>query len=273
MRRLLVLALLLITVQPARAGASDTACSFGGPAGSWHVARLELPRGSDSLDLSITAAPPVTAVGGRADTHLAQGIGILDAHSGALVAARVSYWGTTTRTAVVRADGTTLVDQGLTTPPAPFQHSSGWVVPYLRPGTYYAVAFGTDGDARLPNYPWGAELRVRGKASCVPVGIGQVFDFDSTDFGGGSQVTGYGAGVLSGERLTFRTPRRFVFGLLDAHTQLAGTARLAYRGPAGAGVVKDDIVAFTSRAGALAFQADARGAFPIVEVAGVAFTP
>src|SRR4051794_2699991 len=158
MRRLLVLVLLLAAAHPAPARA-DTRCTFGGPAGTWHVARLDLPRGSDFLDLSITAAPPLTAAGDQADSHLAQAVGLPDARTGRLVAARVAYWGSTARVAVVRAGGRTVVDQELTTPPAPFQHTSGAPVPYLSPGTYYAVAFGSDGDARLPNHPWGAELR------------------------------------------------------------------------------------------------------------------
>jgi hypothetical protein len=273
MRRLLVLVLLLAAARPVHAATADTRCTFGGPAGTWHVARLDLPRGSDFLDLRITAAPPLTVAGDQADSHLTQGVGLLDARTGRLVAARVAYWGSTARAAVVRTDGRTVTDQQLTTPTAPFQHTSGAPVPYLSAGSYYAVAFGTDGDARLPNHPWGAELRVSGRASCLPVGSAQVFDFDNADFSGGDQVTAYGAGVMSGERLTFRTSRRFVFGLLDAHTQLAGSARLAFRGPAGAGEVRDDIVAFTSRRGSLSLTADARGAFPVMEVAGVAFTP
>src|SRR4051794_29718885 len=154
MRRLLVLVLLLAAAHPAPARA-DTRCTFGGPAGTWHVARLDLPRGSDFLDLRITAAPPVTATGDQSDSHLAQGVGLLDARTGALVAARVAYSGSTARAAVVRANGRTVADQAVATPPAPFQHASGPPVPYLNPGTYYAVAFGSDGDARLPNHPWG----------------------------------------------------------------------------------------------------------------------
>src|SRR4051794_41945974 len=92
MRRLLVLVLLLAAAHPAPARA-DTRCTFGGPAGTWHVARLDLPRGSDFLDLSITAAPPLTAPGDQADSHPAQGVRLLDAPTGTPRAAPGAPWG------------------------------------------------------------------------------------------------------------------------------------------------------------------------------------
>jgi hypothetical protein len=272
-KALVAVAVFLTMTTPGLAQAADTDCAFGGPAGTAHVARLSLPRGSDFLDLRISGTPPLTVAGDHADSHLAQGIGILDGRTGALVAARVTFWGTTTRTVVVRVNGTTVAHQELTGPAGPFQHASGTPVPSLTPGSYYAVAFGTDGDPRLPNATWGADLRVGASVSCVPVGDLETFDFDSTSFAGGTDVTGYGAGVVAGARLTISTSRRLVFGLFDAHTQVAGSARLTYSGPTGSGSVQEEIAPFASRAGALTFHADAQGPFPILEVAGVAFSP
>ena len=61
---------------------------------------------------------------------------------------------------------------------------------------------------------------------------------------------------------------------MDAQTQLAGSATLAYTlGGGTTGTVSNQIVPFVGGSGDYSFVSEFTGAFPVTVVAGVALTP
>lgn len=263
-------ALLTALVSPARA--DGTVCLLGGPTPSVSIVRLDLPRGSTFLDLRLTTGWTPAAVGTSSSWHLAEGLGLLDAR-GHLVAARLRTYGSASRRTVVVLQGSRLVDQDAPGPSAPFVHTSGFTVSGLRPGTYYAVGFGSDGSALPPNGYWTSEVRVSGAVSCRPTGTGSVFDYDNADFVGGSQVSTFGAGYGAAGTLTYSTGRKFTFGLLDSAVQGAGSDRLDFLLPSGRGEVSDALRPFVSGRGTDRFSSSYMGLFPVVAVVGASFDP
>jgi hypothetical protein len=269
-RRFALFAVVLAAFAAPGAARADTACSFGGPASGFRAMRLALPQGSSFLTMTFTSARPTMLAGDRSSWHFSQGIGVIDESSGELVAWKLLSQGNSPRRAVVEANGMDVARHEITAPDGPFVHQSNGLVPSLPPGTYDVIAFGTDGDARLPNPWWGGEVRVSAAVSCAPLGSGEIVDYDNTDFTGGTQVAAWGAGVAQDVRLSFHTARRLTFGLLDSETQLAGSATLQYSMPGAQDTIENTTVPFVSGAGDYAFDANFSGAFPFVSISGVA---
>jgi len=207
--------------------------------------------------------------GDRSSWHLAEGVAVINASTGALVTWRVASYGSSPRRAVVESSGMQVARQEFTGPDAPFVHQVTAPVPSLAPGSYYLVGFGTDGDRRLPNPWWGAEVHLAENVPCTPVGSGETFDYDQTDFSGGTQVAAWGAGIAQDEHLSFHLARHLVFGLMDVATQVAGSAKLDYEIP-GAKASATQITAFASTDGDYSFTANFAGIFPVTVIAGIA---
>jgi len=250
---------------------ADTTCAFGGPSPGFKAVRVDLPKGSDFLNIRFTTARPQRPVGDRSNWHLVQGAAVIDIATGKLVASRVGAWGMSTRRATVEADGVAPGSQSFTGPDAPFEHTLYTRIPNLPAGSYYVIVFGADGDKKTPNEWWGADVSVAGEQRCTALGDGSTFDFDQSDFTGGTQVNVFGPGYAEGVSKSFTTTRRMVFGVLDAQTELVGNAALDYTLPDGTiGHVSEQIVPFVSTGGTFNFRATYQGVFPIVTVTGVA---
>lgn len=234
------------------------------------VIRFDLPEGTDFVSIEPKSKRPIR-VSDERNWHLAQGLVIVDAATYEVEAARVEVFGTTPRWAVVDAGGVE-VRQEAATPDGPFYHQYGASVPGLEPGTYYAVAFGTDGGASTPNEWWQYDLRLGGRHSCRPLTSGSVFDIDHTEFRGGSQLYVPAAGAADDieHRFEPEAGTDLVVGLMDAAVQGPGEATLEYEMPLQAGEVEDEIVPFASVGGEHRFTASFEGAFPQILIAGTA---
>lgn len=268
---LLAALLSLCTFAPAQAAE----CSFGGPTPGWHALKLNLPEGSSFLTLELGGAR--SSIVGRPvqddnNWHLAQGIFVVNAQTRALEAYRIDSQGMAPRRIVARHDGQTFVEQNAPAPDVRYEHHASKLRPGLPPGQYYVIAFGTDGGRMLPNEWWSAGLQVQGTHSCAVIGAGETFDFDHTDFSGGSQVALPGAGRGEGLARAYNTQRGIVVGLMEAQTQAraVGSATLEYATPTATGRLSQQIVPFVSSAGAYSFSASYQGYYPTVLVAGVA---
>ena len=134
---------------------------------------------------------------------------------------------------------------------------------------YYIVGFGSDGSPQFPNDWWGADVRIGGQHRCTPVGRGEVFEYDNTDFEGGTQVYAHATGYAEEIELEHTTSRQLVVGLMDAGVQLAGEAELEYEMPSVSGVVEDEIIPFATVGGTSKFEASFSGLYPIILVTGV----
>jgi hypothetical protein len=259
----------LCCVVPARADLPST-CAFGGPAGTFSVAQMSLPAGAPQLAMRITTpaqtpTEPTALVGGRTSWHLATGVAVVDARTGRLVASRYVQSGSSPRRVVIAQGGTQVVREDVVGPGAPFNHQGGTGPDSLRRGNYYVLAFGSDGDARLPNPWWSAEITFGGTTSCVPFDVrGAVYDHDQTDFTG-TQVSAYGPGEGSGLGATWTCPHRLLFGVLDAASQLAGSSTLSLRSPDGRRhAVTNALVSFTGGRGRYAMTGSYQGLFPLL---------
>jgi hypothetical protein len=192
----------------------------------------------------------------------------------ALVASRFVQSGSSPRRAAISVAGH---DQraDVVAPGAPFNHTGGDAPPALPGGAYYAIAFGTDGGRALPNPWWSGELTVEAAVDCTPLSIDtEIFDHDATDFRGGEQVAAFGIGHGSGARLGMRAGDDLVVGMMDAQSQLVGSVRVRYRLPGGGGgSVRDRLEGFAGGPGRYSFTTTYDGVFPLVLVAGVAFSP
>lgn len=248
---------------------ATTTCSFGGPTPSYRAIRLDLPAGSHFLGLELRGTRSQRLVGDGNNWHLAQGIAVFNVSTGDIEAFNVSSSGSFPRRTVVRVDGETHVDHSGAAPDAPMSRSASRLRASLPPGSYYVVGFGTDGGRNLPNEWWAADVRVAGSHACTPIGSGEVFDHSHADFTGDTQVSTFGAGHAEATSFGFETPRRLVFGLMDASVYGPGQMELGYSTPTGSGVVDDEVVAFHSVAGPYTFDASYSGLFPVVAIAGV----
>ncbi|MHB8512677.1 MAG: hypothetical protein ACYDCC_10915 [Actinomycetota bacterium] len=247
---------------------ANTTCSFGGPTPGFRAMQFSLPSGSQFLTIEFTSSRPTMPVGDRSSWHFAQGIGVIDAATNELVAWKVVSQGSSPRRATIEYNGEQpSVHQEFTGPDAPFTHTSVGLVPSLAPGTYDIVAFGTDGDTRLPNPWWGGFVEVSAPVQCTPLGSGDIIDKDQTDFSGGTQAMVYGAGVAQNETLKVHTDRSLVFGIMDAATQLEGSATLDYSMPGNVqGIVSNSIQPFASTQGDYSFAANYSGLFPLISI-------
>jgi hypothetical protein len=261
----------LAAAQPAFA---DTICSFGGPSPSFRAIRMDLPQGSTFLNIRLTAKRPTRPLGDRTNWHLTQGIAIIDATTHELVISRIASAGSSTRRVVVTANGTDVVRQDMPQgPDAPFVHSAYIPLPGLAAGSYYLIGFGSDGSKTFPNEWWGGEVGISGSHLCTPIGTGEVFDHDQSEFTGGTMVNAWGPGYADHAGLTMHTDRSLVFGVMNATTQASsvGSMQLDYSQPGGqTGTVSNAIVPFVSSGGDFVFQASYAGAFPLVNIAYVA---
>jgi hypothetical protein len=256
---------------PARAADPTTRCSFGGPAGTSRVFRLSLPAGSSFLRVTQSGTRVSRPTGTTSSWHLATGVFVIDEATQRIVSHRISNEGTATRRTVVDAEGTGLPRTDVTTPgpDTPFIHSDLSTVPGLAPGSYLVVAFGSDGDAALPNDGWGGYVEVSGAHTCEFLDAGRILDVNHADFSGGTQVSTYGAGYVDGASLTRGLASDLVVGFMDAGTQVVGDAALDYAMPSGTGTVQDAIVPFVSTGGPFEWTAHLTGVSPIVSIAGV----
>lgn len=253
---------------------ADTTCTFGGPTPGFRAAKVFLPDGSDFATIRLTSARPAMLAGDRSSWHLAVGFAIINVATREMVSSRVVSSGYSTRRVVIEENGTDVVRQEIIGPDAPFERASWIQVGHLDPGSYYLVGFGSDGDVRNPNPWWGADFHLGPDVSCAPVGEGEIFDLDYTQFHGGTQFSASVAGVAMSEHGGFATSRSLVFGLMDVRAQGAGMASLDYAMPGGiTGTLSNQIVPFVSTAGTYAFTASFSGAFPVVVVAAVALDP
>jgi hypothetical protein len=257
------------------ASAATTKCSFGGPAPGFKAVRLDLPSGSSFLNIEILGTHDIHGLntGDGDGWHLAQGVVLIRSSDGAIVASRLSSAGSSPPGAIVRAGG---VDSGKIPVPAAdvaLSHSFGPAVPFLDPGSYYAIAWGAGG--RGPGGPpdaWSASVEVEGAHNCAALGAGEVFDLDQNDFTGGTQVTAPGIGHMDGAWVEMPSSRSLVVGMIDAAVQGAGSgeARVDYLTPSGAsGTADREVEAFTGGAGTYLFTAHVTGLLPVVAVNGV----
>jgi hypothetical protein len=243
------------------------------------VVTLDLPRGAPSLALRITTpvslatTPTATTVGGRSSWHLATLVAVVRASDGLLVASRGLQSGSWGRRLGVTAAGTE-VRHELVGPTAPFTHAGGTVPDHLAPGRYYLVAMGADGSPALPNPGWSVDVDLGVVAPCVATATRTtVVERDQTDFTGGTQVTGYGGGLGQGTAVSVPQRQRFFVGMADAQTQLAGSATMSAALPRARLVVTNGLRTFSAGPGTYRVSADWSGAFPLVLLAGVGFTP
>jgi hypothetical protein len=232
---------------------------------------LDLPQGSDFLGIELRGTRATRPARDGSSWHLAQGILVIDAETLEIVAFRIISAGSDPRRVQVRADGTTYVDQAVTSPEAQLIHSEKKLVPDLPPGRYHVVAFGTDGGQALPNEWWSADLRVGGTHSCAARGSGQVFDYSHADFEGGTQVNAGPVGYADGSTFSFSSEHSLVIGLLDAGVQGDGEAALDYSMPNDVtGTLEDELEPFVSTGGPHDFTARFSGLYGMVAIAGVA---
>jgi hypothetical protein len=271
----LLAALVLSAGVPGARAQDPSTCTFGGPAGTFSVAKVDLPQGAPQLAVRITtpiqtAMQPTALAGDRSSWHLATALAILDAN-GRLLASRLQQSGSSPRRVVVTYDGTGVAHQDFVGPGAPFNHQGGAAPDTLPAGTYYVVAFGSDGDARIPNPAWSAQVTFGRSISCLPLNLGgTVFDHDQTDFSGGTQIAAYGAGSGSELGLRWHANHPLNLTLLDAATQLVGSSTLQLRGPDGrSATVTDGMGAVSGSRGTYTVRGAFRGAFPLLLAAGV----
>jgi hypothetical protein len=262
---------MLVTTGLAHADVVATDCPFGGPTPGYDVIRLDLPTGSPFLILDIGEGRAQRGVNSQDNWHLTEGIFVVNAETRVLEAFRVGSQGMAPRRVVAGTDDEPLLDQSVVGPEVPYQHSNAGLRDGLPPGSYYVIAFGTDGGSALPNEFWTAGIQVAGVHACTTDGVGETFDFDQGDFTGGTQVYAPGAGYADAVSRSFETPREIVVGLMDAETQArsASDASLAYQMPTSSGTVSQQLVPFISTAGTHTFSASYRGVYPLIAVAGV----
>ena len=264
-----LLASLLASVFTLPAIASTT-CTFGGAAPGFRVARLALPSGSSFVNLELPAKRPTHVVDQGSSWHLAQGILIVRADTLAIAAYRISSSGTAPSHVVVRADGTTAADSAVPGPDGAFSHDRTGPTPGLSAGTYYAIGFGTGGGSSPPDR-WTASISVSVPVDCSAVAIGETFDFNQTDFSGGTQAYAPGVGYADSISLAYSPSRTLFAGLIDANVQAAGNASLDYTTPSASGHIVRQVVPFVSVGGASTFTGAYEGPEPVLAIAGAAF--
>lgn len=270
MTRRAVSFLALVCLLPIGSAQADTLCSMGGPTPGFKVMKLELPTGSSYLGIELKAARTTRPVDDGASWHFARGIMVLDA-SFSPIAYRLEHSGVSPKTVVVDAEDQHVV-QDVPGADGPFVHLQQQLVPGLAPGTYYVVGFGVDGDRRLPNEFWSADVRAQGVQSCVSVATGETFDMDHTDAAAGTQVYAANVGVAQDASFDFSSSRSIAVGLVDCATQLVGTAACTTTTADGEVVeTEDEMVPFVSGPGTSTIAFSYEGTFPVVALAGASF--
>ena len=267
MRRAAILLGLLVLAAPAHA--STTSCTFAGPTGTSRATTFDLPGGSTTLSLTLTAAVPTVPGTSHTSWHVASGLVVVDLATTKVVAARLVNDGLAPRRALLSAPGQDTVVANAPGPGIPIRHTAQLTLPGLPAGRYAAVAFGADGDSAAPNPWWEAKLQIDGDHSCAATGSGAVFDHDAADFGGGTAVGAASALYAEATALAWESRRELVIGLVDANGGPGGTATVDYALPSANGSATNALVPFATRGGALSFKASAAGAATALDVAGV----
>jgi hypothetical protein len=269
-RALVVVAMLIGAVAQGSASAETiTLCPLSDFTPSFRAVRFDVPNGASFFSIESHTTRPAR-ISDDGNWHLAGGVVVVNADTLALEASRVETFATDPRGVVVR---TAVADGGRTavfTPDTPFYHSASRPRAGLAAGSYYAIAFGTDGGSQGPNEFWSYDVRVSGVHACTSVGSGTVFDIDHTEFSGGTQVYAPGVGTAESITYAFDTDADLVVGLMDADAQADGEATLDYAMPLGSGTVHKTITPFVSTAGTHSFSAGFTGLAPEVLIAGVA---
>lgn len=211
---------------------------------------------------------------GEANWHLVQGIFVVNAANMQIEAYRISSSGMVARRAIVRPEGEDVVNQGIAGVDVPYFHDAARLRDGLPVGTYYTIAFGSDGDRALPNEWWSAGVQLEGAHSCAPVGAGEVFDHDLTDFKGGTMAYANGVGYARDTAFSFDSGRPVVIGLMEADSQIRAASHITldYQTPTTSGTVEERIVPFISTAGTFSYTANFEGYYPKVAIAGVTAT-
>lgn len=255
------------TALPARAAETTTRCHFGGWTGTYRVMRLELPGGSESLNLIHTASR-LSRVSGPESWHLAVGAFVIDESTGELMAYRVENLGTNPRRVVAESGAERSVEAPLPGPDTPFAHSDlSSRVFGLPAGSYLIVAFGSDGSPTPPNDQWGGEVEVAGRHTCSILDTGELIDVNHTEFTGGTQVATPLGAVLDGASLTKDVAHDLVVGFIDAGFQGGvGTATVTFEHPGGSELVDRDIVPFVVPGGTLRWTATLQGAGALASI-------
>lgn len=274
-RRLTVPLACMMSLLAMRPALADTECVFGGPTPGAQVMRLDLPSGSSFLTLELSTTRTTRPVAGEEDWHLAVGLVVINADSleaaaPVIEAYRVTSIGMWPRRVVVQADGMPGIDSPAPVPEIPYAHERSRLRDGLPAGSYLVVGFGTDGGGAGPNEYWMAGIQVSGTHACVPIGNGESFDYDHTEFSGGTQAYAPGLGYGEGIRLAFDSPGDFSVGLMDAQTQAksASSVRLKYSMPSGVGESSQELQPFVSVGGRFEFEARYVGWSPLVLIAG-----
>lgn len=262
------------SIAAADAEQDTTRCAFGGPVAGYRAMVLELPQGTDFLQLELTGQRSFPrALNSEDGWHLAEGIAVIDADTHEIMAHQVLYIGTAAPVVTAEVDGQQVARQPIQAGEGPWIHGSRNARPDLPPGNYYVVAFGTGGPTGGAfAQDWGGSIYLQGTHACHATAPGETFDFDHTQFSGGTQVYAAGVGIAEDVALTFDTDRPLVFGLMEAGVQGGGTGRVSldYDMPSGAASLGRGIVPFVSSAGTHEFRASYQGVHPIVAVTGVA---
>ena len=262
-----------LTAVPAQAEAPTTRCTFQGIAPGFRAMRLDLPDGSDFLTLQLHSDRRTRPLNDESNWHLAEGIVVVDAATLEVAAHHVQYSGTAAPVIVAELDGERVARQPATAPDGPWVHSARRSRSGLPPGSYYVVAFGTGGpsEGALAQW-WSSSVYVEGSHTCQAAVDGETFDYDHTEFSGGTQVYAAGAGSAEDITLELMTDRPLVVGLMDAGAQgqAVSTVSLAYELPSISGSLERGIAPFVSQAGTHTFTADYRGAYPIIGISGAA---
>ena len=273
-RHLVALGALAVTALAApTVGAAEGSktCAYGGLAGSWRVDRLDLPDGSDFLNLSLHAERSPRPVGTAESWHLSAGLFVIEEATGQLVAHRVVSDGAANRRTVVEDGEVRHVDVVTPGPDVPYKRDSLGNTSSLAPGQYLVVAFGVDGSDASPNATWGGEVEVSGAPACTSVSsASSIFEADHADFTDGRQVSTSGVGSVSEATLQEDLAGNLVVGLMRASHQVAGEATLGYQFPGDrTGTVEDAVVPFVASPGAFHWTAEVTGVAPVVSIAAL----
>lgn len=213
-----MLCLLLTALAAERpAAAAWNQCAVSGAAGSWQVRKITIPDGSIRLmNLSLKVRAPVYGVVDGSNWHIFGGIWILNARS-------LNHWShgfldvdSALGPPYLRAtlEGQGVFERGVPSTDALFGGQGAYFVsPDIYPGTYYVIAFGNGAGT------YEGSLNYSGSTlACESVEApGTLYDFDASDFTGGTQVLTPGHGYVRGAELKFTNERQRMIGGLFAY--------------------------------------------------------
>jgi len=229
--------------------------------------------GNDYIGLGIRVKSALKPVHDEESWHSIVGIMLVEAATLEVRAWWIINGGWSPPRVVVQAAGHRF-EHYVPAPDGPFATEWVYIPAYLPPGPYYGVGFGVGkGEGVLGPSEWGGSIGVRGDHSCEPIGDGELFDIDHTEFTGGTQVYAPpGVGYASGISHSFSTSRNLVVGVINAGVIGPAVGRhmsLDYSTPTRSGNVSNDLIPFASGAGTYSFRASYQGIYPEIAIAGV----